>query len=496
MSNEQAGQDGGESFTVYGRTMPYVGVVGVLMGIALVVGGICLYPMGSLFTLLLVPFGVALTGFSWWSWWDARRRLCRIGPDSAGAVFAFGNGRRFEVRFADLAAVSHLAEPWYECGVYTGVRHRLRLWRKEDPPKKPLLAINCRISAKKNKGEAEGMQALGEAAVAAVAERLEAVIRNGGTVQSPGGLQFDGKTLRYQGTAIPVEEIGELGFHDGKFCVWEKGKEFATLKLAPAAANMLPIMELVRRRLVERPPEETDEAPEGLGRLLFERRQSKAGGVLLILLGIPLSLVGIGVLLILRGKGMLGGFFRCHERGVRQRDWRGEKRLLYTDVAGFTYSGTRMYVNGAYVGTTLKMKFQTDDPKALPPITYSTTVVNADADLDALRDRIAAVVAQRLLRQYAETGAFPWGKDLAVTKTGVRYRKGWFFGKKKPKELPFEEYGMVDVADGSFRLYAKDTKKPLYNCPVSQPNFFPGLFAFLQLVTPAAEPSAEPRSPA
>jgi len=495
MSNGQVDQIGEGSFTVYGRTMPHVGMVSLLLGIALVVGGVCTYPLGSLFTMLLVPFGVVLTGLGWWLWRDARRRLCRIGPDSAGAVFAFGNGRRIEVRFADLAAVSHLAEPWYENGIYNGVRHRLQLWRKEDPPKRPLLAIDCRIAAKKNKGEAEGMQALGEGIVAAVAERLEAVIRNGGSVQSPGGLQFDGNTLRYQETGISVEEIGELGFHGGKFCVWEKDKESATLQLAPAA-NMLPIMELVRRRLTERPPEETKAAPEGLGRLLFERRQSKVGGVVLILLGIPLSLVGIGVLLILYGKGMLGGYFRCHERGVRLRDWRGEKCLLYTDVAVFSYSGTRMYVNGAYVGTTLKMKFQTDDPKTRPPITYSTTVMNADADLDALRDRIAAVVAQRLLGQYAETGAFPWGKALAVTKTGIRYRKGGLFGKKKPKELPFEEYGMVDIDDGAFRLYAKDTKKPLYNCPVSQPNFFPGLFAFLQLVAPEAEPSAEPRSPA
>ncbi|MDX9980212.1 MAG: hypothetical protein RBU25_09340, partial [Lentisphaeria bacterium] len=248
MSNEQAGQIGEGSFTVKG-SMPDLGMALVVIGILLLlVGGFFIYYHSrDLGTALLVG-GVAVAGLGGWLRTVARRQRWRIEPVAEGAVFTAGDGRRLEVRFADLAAVSHLAEPWYENGIYTGVRHRLQLWRQEDPPKRPLLAIDCRIAAKKNKGEAEGMQALGEAAAAVVAERLETVIRNGGSVQSPGGLQFDGKTLRYRGAAVPVDEIGELGFHDGKFCVWEKGKEFATLKLAPAAANMLPIMELVRRR--------------------------------------------------------------------------------------------------------------------------------------------------------------------------------------------------------------------------------------------------------
>jgi hypothetical protein len=477
--------------------MPGLGTALVVIGIFMLLAGgfFTYYHSRDLGTTLLVV-GMVVVALGGWLRSVAKRNCWRIEPVADGAVFTSGDGRRIEVQFAELAAVSHLAEPWYENGIYTGVRHRLRLWRKEDPPKRPLLAIDCRIAAKKNKGEAEGMQALGNAVVAAVAERLESVIGNGGVVQSPGGLQFDGKNLRYQGKSVPVEGIGELGFHDGKFCVWEKGSEYATLKFAPAAANMLPIMELVRRRVAQRPPEESDKAAEGLGRLLFERRQSKVGGLLLMILSIPLCLVGVGVLLFKYGKAMMGGYFRCHERGVSQRDWRGEKRLLYTDVASFTYGATRMYVNGAYVGTTLSMKFLTEEPDELPPITYSTTVKNADDDLDALRDRIAAVVAQRLLTQYAETGVFQWGPALTVTRTGIRYRKGGFFGKKDPEVLLFENYGTVGIAEGSFQLYAKDNKKPLFSCSISQPNFFPGLFAFLQLVDPGAEPSAEPRSPA
>lgn len=475
------------SFRVYGRTKPHVGMVGTLLGLVVFVGGICLYPLGSLFTLLLVPLGLVLMGICGWLWRGARRRFCRIETDAAGAVFAFGNGRRVEVRFADLAAVSHMAQPWYVNGIHAGVRYRLQLWRKEDRPRKPFISIDCRIAAKKNKGETEGMQALGEAAVAAVTERFEAVIRNGGTVRASGGLQFDGTTLRCRETVLPVDEIADLCFQGGKFRIWRRGEEPPVLELAPVAANMLPIMELVRRRL----PATDDSPTEGLGRLVFERRSTDVLGLLAIVAGIPFCLMGNGVSLVVYGGRWLYRYLRCHERGVMQSDRRGDRRLLYKDVATFSYSASNMHVNGAYVGTTVRLVFTAAPSENLSPITFSTTVRNADGDLEALRDRVAAVVGQRLLRQYAETGAFPWCQSLAVTRTGIRYRKGGVFGRKKPLELPFAEYGRVEINNGKCQLFAKNAKRPVLTCPVSQPNFFPGLYAFLLLVTPE---EAEPRS--
>ena len=246
---------------------------------------------------------------------------------------------------------------------------------------------------------------------------------------------------------------------------------------------MMSLVQQMRERLEQQEKQESEARAGDLGRVLFERRQSKVLGYLLMVVAIPLCLVLVGIPLFFLARGLIRGYFRCHECGVSRRFAGAETRLLYTQVAVFTYSATRMYYNGAYTGTALLMHFQTDDPKALPPIRFTTTVRNVDEDLDELRERISAVVAQRLLQQYAEKGSFAWTKALEVTTEGIRYRVGKLLGKGEWTLLPYENYHGISIQEGYFHLFAKDADKSVFQCGVAEPNFFPGLIALATLTT-------------
>jgi hypothetical protein len=492
MSKEQLGGPVADTFVVKGKVYAPGAVLTVIgVAVAVIAGIVAGVGEGKPLIPLVIAGAGVLAAIEGIILLLGKRKRWRISLHRNGAEVQDKAGRNTEILFGELAAISHQPKPKYANGVFTGTQHILRFWRKQDPPKKPFAEIDCYVSDKKNKKEAEAMQAFGDAAGNAICERLVEIVDNGGTVKSPAGVQVNANGLRFQGTSIALGEIEDIGLFDGKFCIWRQGEEFPALKLDPAGPNLVPMMNVVKRKLAERSEQADEERKETLGRVLFERRQPKVLGWLLVVVGLPLSVVLVGIPIVLFGYGLIKGYFRCHERGVSKRGLGKEKRLFYHQVATFTYSATRMYVNGAYVGTSLTMKFETDDPKAVPPIKYNANVKNVDADLDALRELISAVVAQRLLRRYAETGSFAWTKSLEVTTDGIRYRKSRLLGKGEWAVLPFDHYLGVNVQEGTFHLFSKDAEKSIYHCAISEPNFFPGLHAFMTIVEPDEEPNLD-----
>ena len=493
MGKEQLGNLVGDPFIVKGRTpaspavLAAVGVgVCIIAGIVAFVSDDDRMVAGAVSAVgaLVAVMGIVLV--------IAKRRRWHICLFENGAQVKTKAGRQTEILLDELAAISHQPKPHYANGIFTGVRHVLQLWRQQDPPKKPLVEIDCYIKAKKDQGETEAMQALADVASGAIGERLEQVIQGGGRVKSPGGLQLDAHSLHYGGKSLALDDIVETGVFDGKFCVWQKGDDFASLKLNPAEANILPIMAIVARHLAKREEQQGEPQGGGLGRILFERRQSKVLGWILLVIAIPLVLALVGIPLIYFARGLIRGYFRCHERGVSRRFAGKETSLLYTQVASFVYSATRMYYNGAYTGTSLVMNFMTEDPRKTPPIKYSTSVRNVDEDLDELREQIAAVVAQRLLRAYAETNTFEWTKELHVTADGFRYRKPKLIGKGEWQTMSFADYQGFDIQEGTFHLFAKDGEKSVFHCSISEPNFFPGLHALAAIIEPESDEELEP----
>ena len=239
-----------------------------------------------------------------------------------------------------------------------------------------------------------------------------------------------------------------------------------------------------------------------MGRLLFERRRNEgfwlgivvaviggvAGAALLferdtMALGVVLLAAAVASLLL----GLVFGRyrFRCYELGLTRRRGRDELRLLYDEIAEFTYSATRMFYKGAYTGTQLSLTFRA--PRAT--IRYSAKVQNMDADLDELRDHIAKMIAHRMLGELRAGRTVPWTSDVVFLPQGLQFRRSKMLGLASgPVEiLPYEQIRGVNLNEGVFYLYSKAEAKPVISKPVGSANFFPGFFAVSALLDVAGK---------
>ena len=165
--------------------------------------------------------------------------------------------------------------------------------------------------------------------------------------------------------------------------------------------------------------------------------------------------------------------------GLSRRRGRDEVRLLYDEIAEFTYSATRMFYKGAYTGTQLNLTFRA--PRAT--IRYSAKVQNVDADLDELRDHVAKRIAQRMLCELRARRTVPWMSDVVFLPQGLQFQRSKMLGLASgPLEiLPYEQIGNVNLKEGVFSLYSKVEVKAVLSKPVGAANFFPGYFVVLTL---------------
>ena len=259
--------------------------------------------------------------------------------------------------------------------------------------------------------------------------------------------------------------------------------------------------------LADRPAK--DDGGPGLGRVIFRRDHSIGTGKLIAfaVLAILGTLAGVGLgfaamnngfpvkMTILAGclafipiPAWVGAFlarvnvFRCHAKGVCRETPRGETQLRYEDVAGFTYSATRNYTNGAYTGTALALTFEPRDPTKQDRVSYSATIRNADAELDNLRDFVGRMVAGTMLARLKAGNNVPWTGGAVFTPDGLELPPGGLFGRGESRVVPFGEITGHDFKDGTFYLFRVGAKKSVFSASASSGNFFPGYYLLLALL--------------
>jgi hypothetical protein len=188
--------------------------------------------------------------------------------------------------------------------------------------------------------------------------------------------------------------------------------------------------------------------------------------------------------------------FRCHAFGVARTTRKGVTKLQYRDVGTFTYSGVRQYVNGAYTGTTVTLRFEPLDEEKGEPLVYSATFKNADDELENLRQFISQVVAGHMLRRLQAGQVVRWTKNLVFRPDGLEVAKvGWFRGKGESNVIPYGQITAYDVTEGVFRLAFGGQRNWAVEEPVSQPNFFPG-YVLLMMILHPPEPAPAEAAPA
>jgi hypothetical protein len=302
---------------------------------------------------------------------------------------------------------------------------------------------------------------------------------------------------------ITVADLTAVEVVDNHVCCWVRGRDEAVAKVPLRTVNAHLLLQLLQEQVQPGKGEPAEPEDGRLGRIIFERRQPHSTAVTLMVLAALLGFGGLGLgafgvfkpVLFLVGLGLLAGavasglgaahtylaFFRCHEWGVRKRGLFGDRQLRYADVASFTYNAIRMFVNGAYSGTTFTLTFEPYRELRRSRIHYSVQLRNVDTELDNLRDQIAAIIAARMLRQHQEGREVRWTANLCYLRDGLEYRPAGWIGRKDPEVVPYDQITGYNVEQGTFSLWAWGKDKPVVQENIGSPNFFPGFMMLVQL---------------
>lgn len=478
---------------------------------------------GVAWSRTLVPLGVVIGAILFWAapqpygvivgavfgvWWIgveiyvARQRSRQLWLRDTGDGFDLID-RTAERHIPDkrINSVSLKSEGVYTNGVQSATKRVFTVWSDLEPD--PII-----FESKIKEKLADPLAGVINRIITGFHQRTVADLQKG-EVLAGVGWRLDQENLTWgKGEAkqnLPRQEISACEEFDGHICVWRRGQDeaIAKFKLGTRNSCLLPLLLHVTLSV---DGSESPDVQTGLGRILFERKPGAGTVYGLGCLGLFIMLTGGGVILagifapdgftaILIGLGMLvGGFafafggyamryksFRCHERGVVQLGFRGRKELRYEDAGAFTYSATRQYYNGAYVGTAIAMNFTPLAETNAPKISYSTSIKNEDAAIEELRNFISRAIASRMAQRMSAGQEVPWTPNLTFTAEGIRYRPPGFIGRKDAKLLTYDDFGGWNMEQGVFYLFQKGEKKAVTNEQAAAVNFYPGFFLLLMM---------------
>jgi hypothetical protein len=477
----------------------FLGPLAIVVGLGLLlvepVAGLAILAAGFLVTLVMEAAALI-----------ARRRRRWIEMHDDGFTVIDSHGER-HIRDEQVHSLAYSAKDNYSNGEPSGWTRLCKLWVSgESQP----IELNSTFK----QGHGDPVDSLLVRLIDMLEEGFNGALDHGLALAGDGWRLTKNEFYFQRGSqeqAMRLDEISAVETREGKMCVWQKGIDEPVVRLPVDGRNVWLMRNLVLPRL------KTDEAaesadPNSLGRILFQRRPGMGTVVGLAIAGFVVALVGIGLLL---GSSEVGGMifggimmvagpclgigsyacaksnFRCHERGVYQAGMFGEKRLMYTDVASFSYGATRHYHNGVYTGTALALNFDPLPGVEGGSISYTTTVKNDDDDLDELRDFVAGVIANRMRQQLAAGHPVPWTRNMIFRPDGIEYTPSGFFGRKQTSFIPSSQYGGWNMDQGVFYLFHQGTNGAVMSEQVSEPNFYPGFFLLLSLYHSETETAEE-----
>lgn len=448
--------------------------------------------------LLLVAFQIMIS---------LRRRGQRWITDTGqGFVVEDREGRR-EYDDEDIYSLDMETRSIYSQGVMQGVRRVFRVKVQEEPRE-----IEMRNLIKP--GQVDELGRFIQRCIQQYRERAEEALAAGASVAgknwslSSSGLTAEGRSPLH----LQLEEIGSVGEFDGQVCVWKRGEHEACFRVPVRSKNAFLLQLLLANRVnqhAEAAGAEHDS--EGLGRILFQRKGQTI--VLVVLWGLALALAGVSIVAIIGGAQGGDGFvvltgllllilvglcgwgivaqrrslFRCHERGVYSRGAFSENELRYEEVDEFTYSATRQYYNGVYIGTALNIVFKSLRGEKPKTIKFGRSVKNADDELQELSNHVSQVLGSRMLRQVAAGERVKWTDNLTFVPDGIEYRPSGLVGRKEAVLLPFSQVGGFNIDQGTFHLWEAGKTKAVMKEQANAKNFFPGFFALQAMYTAAEE---------
>lgn len=315
-----------------------------------------------------------------------------------------------------------------------------------------------------------------------------------------------------------VEELAMTGVVDQKLCLWKRGEESVWARIDIDSLNAYVLMWLLDERIAKNPEEESSTDENHLGRVIFERKPAAStrwitalGAFTLFLLGfammmatlagpprdrgafglIAVGILAAGVACVLGWLHLRRSLFRCHQYGLVKCGLRGEKRLRYEHVVGFTYQATRHFHNGVYTGTVFVLDFEPDADHASARIRYSVTLRQADRQLDELRQQVAMIMGEEMYRRVVNGFPVKWTPALTFQGDKLLYTPLGLFGRKEGKEIPLASITQYKMADANCDLLVDGQKKAVASESMHARNFHPGFHCLLRLIGDSAENLSE-----
>lgn len=468
----------------------------VLVAWSAVAGMTC----GALSVLLLLAFPLA--------WWN-RVRLRQWAQDTGDGFLLIDRRGERKVPDTDVLSMALDYKQNHSEGILRSVTRRFSVWLATDDAQPESITMTTTLAPGARDALDPLVQRLGERLFNLAKQDMQAgrtVLGQGWTLERNHlTVQLGRETLE-----TPLEEVTACSWIGQKLCLWRQGANAVWARVPAAYANSYILFRLIGDHLDHRAPRKTPLAEGDLGRIIFERKSRKSYRVACAVLGI-LSLIlaavfaavaiqetaglWLGVMICLAVALVCGlswlhlrkSVFRCHELGVFKSGLLGERTLRHTDVEAFTFAATRIYVHGAYSGTTVNMTFEPAPEAHASRISYTASLRHIDQELDELRDQVSRMIAARMGQRLAARQPVAWTKHMRFLPDGLEYRSSGFLGRKPAVLLPYTDIYSYQIQKGWFFLWPRGHKKPVIKESVSQRNFFPG-FALLCSIVPLVSP--------
>jgi hypothetical protein len=254
-------------------------------------------------------------------------------------------------------------------------------------------------------------------------------------------------------------------------------------------------------------------SPQGLGRVLFQRRGALFHALLACLVYVPVGvLILVGLVLIVRkqavgnlrdlgvialgavfclGMGLMAYFslrqynlLRVHEGGVSRRAWGRTRSLLFEEIDRFWFGGGHVYARGAYLGPSYSLAFYPAPGSArrplfieLPAFRFTARQPYSDQELERFRDWMYQVLSERMRKLLLDGQPVEWTRRLRFLPEGLEYQPNGRSGEDK-QVYPYTSISRIEMDwhRGHLKLFIGAATEPqAVEKMVRQPNDVPGL---------------------
>jgi hypothetical protein len=511
-----------------------LGCIGVVLVFALAIGLVNLIPpVKSDSATQSFGVGVVAAGLFFWRFWAIAKTRCWLTATDSGFILTNFRGKHCiaDDDVTDIGITERIVSSQRMSSTHRTVRFSFRSGDRVDT-----LAFDQHLKSSQP-------DQLGHALQRALKNRCRRVredIERGETLSGDGWMLTRAMLTVQTGEAsreILLTELKAIDWVDGAVCVWANGEVETVLRVEGTQPGATVLFHVLGELRVSSPvAESTTESADktavrtvyapvseggvGLGRLLFSRdkrltnQQRRSFRRLAIIAGIfgsiwtvagfatennklaPIAqLFGPATLLacviyiwacVRRGPELL-----CYENGIVYVTRRATTELLYRDMVSFTYSATRLLVNGVEAGTTVQLVFESSDGRRRISYHLELSPYQDDA-IERLREHISSIIAGSMARSLREGQPVKWTGQLAFTAEGLAIVREGSSGKGRV--VPYNEVTHHEFKEGAFFLHSKtDFGRPIKE-RVSQPNFFPGYHLLLLLTTPTDKEAPQTNS--